>query len=81
MDEITKDQRLCAIYVALHEGNNRCAHRILDATVNECVNEIIEEIAGLAELHDAGPLADRIRCLREDREQSANDDSAVHRPG
>lgn len=81
MDEITKDQRLCAIYVALHEGNNRCAHRIFDATVNECVNEMIEEIAGLAESHGAGPLADRIRCLRKDREQRSDAARAVPRPG
>ncbi|TAJ93836.1 MAG: hypothetical protein EPO31_06540 [Gammaproteobacteria bacterium] len=81
MDEITKDQRLCAIYVALHEGNNRIAHRIFDATVNECVNEMIEKIAGLAESHGAGPLAERIRCLREDREQRADDDGAVRHPG
>lgn len=81
MDEITKDQRLCAIYVALHEGNNRCAHRILDATVNECVNEMIEEIACLAESHDAGPLAERIRCLCKDREQRLDTDRAVPRPG
>lgn len=64
MDEITKEQRLCAIYIALLEGNNRCAHRIFDVTVSECVNELIEEIAALAEAHEESPLAEKIRGLK-----------------
>ena len=69
MDEITKDQRICAIYVALHEGNTKCAHHIFDTTVSEYVNEIIEEIVRLVELHGAHPLAEQIRCLKQDAGQ------------
>ena len=69
MDEITKDQRICAIYVALHEGNTKCAHHIFDTTVGEYVNEIIEEIARLAEIHGTDSLSENIRRLKRNMGQ------------
>ena len=51
MDELKKEQIICAIYIAICNRNYRCAKTILDDAMDEAVNEKIDRIIETLE-HD-----------------------------
>jgi hypothetical protein len=65
MDDITKEQRICAIYVALEQGNHQCALNILNTTIQEVIDETFEQIITLVQLQGEHALAEEIQHMVE----------------
>jgi len=64
MDEIEKEQIICAIYLAISNGNYRCAHSIFDVTMKERVNETLDQTIDLITRYEHRQLIEKIRQLK-----------------
>ncbi len=66
MDEIEKEQRLCAIYVAATCGKFRCVRTIYDCTIKEEINHFLDRIIELVEARGQHNLVEELKLLRKE---------------
>ena len=64
MDEIQKDQIICAIYIAINIRNYRCARTIFDEIMMDKVNETLNKVIELVEGYNSQQLTEKIRELK-----------------
>ncbi len=66
MDEIQKEQIVCAIYVAIYNSNYKCAYTILDDIVQLMVNKTLDKVIEIIDHNEQCLISDKIRELKED---------------
>jgi hypothetical protein len=64
MDEIRKEQILSAIYLAISNGNYRCAQTIFDMTTMKMINDTLEQTIELIERYEYQQLIEKVRQLK-----------------
>jgi hypothetical protein len=64
MDEIKKEQIISAIYLAISNGNYRCAHTIFDAITMAMVDDRLDQVIELIERYEYQQLIEKIRQLK-----------------
>lgn len=66
MDEQKKEQVISAIYIAIYNGNYRCAQDIFDDVLIENINEKLDKVIELIEKYGCQQLTEKIRELKDE---------------